>query len=94
MPENRIFILENGDELDVNRRQAKIVKGVADAEGVMVDGLGVGDVGNIVLRDRRLLSESGLIIVVAAIDRANNRVSSGPDIISRGFVYVLSLIHI
>lgn len=88
MPENRIFILENGDELDVNRRQAKIVKGVADAEGVMVDGLGVGDVGNIVLRDRRLLSESGLIIVVAAIDRANNRVSSGPDIISRGFVYV------
>ena len=82
MPENRIFILENGDELDVNRRQAKIVKGVADAEGVMVDGLGVGDVGNIVL------SESGLIIVVAAIDRANNRVSSGPDIISRGFVYV------
>ena len=88
MPENRIFILENGDELDVNRRQAKIIKGVADAEGVMVDGLGVGDVGNIVLRDRRLLSESGLIIVVAAIDRANNRVSSGPDIISRGFVYV------
>lgn len=88
MPESKIFILENGDELDVNRRQARIVKGVADAEGVMVDGLGVGDVGNIVLRDRRLLSESGLIIVVAAIDRANNRVSSGPDIISRGFVYV------
>lgn len=88
MPENKIFILENGDELAVNRRQARIQKNVADAEGVMVDGLGVGDVGNIVLRDRRLLSESGLIIVVAAIDRANNRVSSGPDIISRGFVYV------
>lgn len=88
MPENKIFILENGDELDVNRRQAKIVRNVAEAEGVMVDGLGVGDVGNIVLRDRRLLSESGLIIVVAAIDRTNNCVSSGPDIISRGFVYV------
>lgn len=88
MPESKIFILENGDELDINRRQARIVKGVAEAEGVMVDGLGVGDVGNIVLRDRRLLSESGLIIVVAAIDRANNRVASGPDIISRGFVYV------
>lgn len=88
MPENKIFILENGHELDVNRRQARIVENVAEAEGVMVDGLGVGDVGNIVLRDRRLLSESGLIIVVAAIDRANNCVSSGPDIISRGFVYV------
>lgn len=88
MSENNIFILTNGDELDVNKRQAKIVKNVAEAEGVMVDGLGVGDVGNIVLRDRRLLSESGLIIVVAAIDRANSRVASGPDIISRGFVYV------
>ncbi len=88
MPENKIFILQNGDELDINKRQAKIVKSVAEAEGVMVDGLGVGDVGNIVLRDRRLLSESGLIIVVAAIDRANSRVASGPDIISRGFVYV------
>ncbi|MCQ4635904.1 ribonuclease J [Anaerovorax odorimutans] len=88
MPENRVFILGNGDELDVNKRQAKIIRGVTEAEGVMVDGLGVGDVGNIVLRDRRLLSESGLIIVVAAIDRENNCVSSGPDIISRGFVYV------
>lgn len=86
--ENNIFIVQNGDELDVNRRQAKIIPNVTDAEGVMVDGLGVGDVGNIVLRDRRLLSESGLIIVVAAIDRENRCVSSGPDIISRGFVYV------
>lgn len=86
--EEDIFILKNGDELDVNRQQARIVPNVAEAEGVMVDGLGVGDVGNIVLRDRRLLSESGLIIVVAAIDRANRTVSSGPDIISRGFVYV------
>lgn len=86
-PEN-IFILQNGDELDVNRRQARIVPDVIEAEGVMVDGLGVGDVGNIVLRDRRLLSESGLIIVVAAIDREARCISSGPDIISRGFVYV------
>lgn len=87
-PEKNIFILENGDELTIRANQTKVTKGVAEAEGVMVDGLGVGDVGNIVLRDRRLLSESGLIIVVAAVDRSTNTVVSGPDIISRGFVYV------
>lgn len=88
VPEKNTFILENGDELYIKGNQAKVTKGVAEAEGIMVDGLGVGDVGNIVLRDRRLLSESGLIIVVAAIDRSTNTVVSGPDIISRGFVYV------
>lgn len=85
---NNIFILSNGDCLTVSKKNAVIEKNVAEAEGIMVDGLGVGDVGNIVLRDRRLLSESGLIILVAAIDRASNCIASGPDIISRGFVYV------
>lgn len=88
MPEKNIFILENGDCLTVSANKAELSQGVAEAEGIMVDGLGVGDVGNIVLRDRRLLSESGLIILVAAIDKVTNTIVSGPDIISRGFVYV------
>ncbi len=87
MKNNSIFILENGQILNLTRRRAEIMKETVPAEDILVDGLGVGDVGNIVLRDRHLLSESGLIIVVAAIDRERN-VVSGPDIISRGFVYV------
>jgi len=85
---NHVFILENGDALTYNKKRVSISKGFAPAEAVFVDGLGVGDVGSIVLRDRKMLSESGLIIVVAAIDGATNRVVSGPDIVTRGFVYV------
>lgn len=88
MNRKNIFIMENGDCLELNKKSAKMTKEVTSAGAVMVDGLGVGDVGNIVLRDRRMLSESGLIIVVAAIDRVCGEVVSGPDIISRGFVYV------
>jgi len=85
---NNIFMLENGDCLELTENKASLKHGAAVAEGVMVDGLGVGDVGNIVLRDRRLLSESGLIIIVAAVERESRQLVSGPDIISRGFVYV------
>lgn len=88
MPMENIFLLTNGDCLTVSQKEAYKTEDVAEAEGIMVDGLGVGDVGNIVLRDRRLLSESGLIILVAAIDKYSNTIASGPDIISRGFVYV------
>ena len=88
MPMENIFLLSNGDCLTVSQKEAYNTEAVAEAEGIMVDGLGVGDVGNIVLRDRRLLSESGLIILVAAIDKYSNTIASGPDIISRGFVYV------
>ncbi len=88
LPMENIFLLSNGDSLTVSEDGAFKTEGVAEAEGIMVDGLGVGDVGNIVLRDRRLLSESGLIILVAAIDKRSGIIASGPDIISRGFVYV------
>ena len=88
MPMENIFLLSNGDCLTVSQKEAYKTEAVAEAEGIMVDGLGVGDVGNIVLRDRRLLSESGIIILVAAIDKYSNTIASGPDIISRGFVYV------
>lgn len=88
MKKENIFILENGDILDVTKRSAHMLKEKAEADAILVDGLGVGDVGNIVLRDRKMLSESGLIIVVAAIEKESQTVVSSPDIISRGFVYV------
>lgn len=88
MNKDNIFVLENGDILNVNRHRAIKESGMVEADAILVDGLGVGDVGNIVLRDRKLLSESGLIIVVAAIEKESHTVVSGPDIISRGFVYV------
>ena len=88
MPRENIFILNNGDALELSSKGANKIEEAAEADGIFVDGLGVGDVGNIVLRDRRLLSESGLIIVVTAIDTENRQILSGPDIISRGFVYV------
>ncbi len=88
MPKENIFILNNGDCLQIGSRSAEKIENAANADAIFVDGLGVGDVGNIVLRDRRLLSESGLIIVVATIDKNDGIIVSGPDIISRGFVYV------
>ncbi len=83
-----IFILENGDVLSITSKKAMLQKDLVPATEIYVDGLGVGDVGNIVLRDRKLLSESGLIIVVAAIDRGERELYIGPEIVTRGFVYV------
>jgi ribonuclease J len=83
-----IFILENGSVLEVREDRIGIAKERVEADPVFVDGLGVGDIGAIVLRDRKLLSESGLIIVVATTDPGTGYLVSGPDILTRGFVYV------
>lgn len=88
MKAENIFILQNGQVLNVSKGKVVKTKEEVPASAVMVDGLGVGDVGNIVLRDRKLLSESGLIIVVVAIEKGSGVIVTGPDIISRGFVYV------
>ncbi len=82
-----IFVLSSGKVLTLSQEKAAIT-GEVTAQGILVDGLGVGDVGNIVLRDRQLLSENGLIIVVISLEKYSNQVLSGPDIVSRGFVYV------
>lgn len=87
MPKENIFITENGSILEFTRDKGAIT-GKVQAGMVMVDGLGVGDVGNIVLRDRRQLSQDGILIVTFTMNRQTNRVVSGPDIVSRGFVYV------
>jgi ribonuclease J len=85
---NNIFLLENGQILEVKNSRATISKNRVEADPVFVDGLGVGDVGDVVLNDRRLLSESGLIVVAIALDRSTGEYVSGPDVFSRGFVYV------
>ncbi len=85
--EENIIIAQTGDVVEINSKSAQ-VNGTVPSGNILVDGLGVGDVGNIVLRDRKHLSENGLIIVVITMDKNTGEVISGPDIISRGFVYV------
>ena len=82
-----IFILHSGDVLELSEDQAQII-GKVPVGDILVDGLGVGDVGNIVLRDRQHLAEDGILIVVLGLDRASDELVCGPDIVSRGFVYV------
>lgn len=87
LPEERIMIADNGSIIETDGVDMKIT-GQAPAGKVLVDGLGVGDVGSIVLRDRKRLAEDGLIIAVATVDRSEGVILAGPDIVSRGFVYV------
>ncbi len=87
IPAQNIFITHNGRTLEINEDEAKFTTSVPSGK-VLVDGLGVGDVGNIVLRDRQHLSQDGLIVIVLTMDSATGEIVSGPDVISRGFVYV------
>jgi ribonuclease J len=86
-PKENIFILSSGDVLTLDADDAKITDHVPCGD-ILVDGLGVGDVGNIVLRDRQKLAEDGIIIVVLSMETGSGRIVAGPDIISRGFVYI------
>lgn len=81
-----VFIISNGDVVDVNNSIARQTRKVPSGN-IFVDGLGIGDVGNIVLRDRKLLSEDGMIVIVITLSKSDGQIISGPDTISRGFVY-------
>lgn len=87
MEKEDIFILSSGDVLELCDESAKVT-GKVPVGAILVDGIGVGDVGNVVLRDRQHLAEDGIMIVVMGLDRASGQLVAGPDIVSRGFVYV------
>lgn len=87
VPEENTFVLDNGDVLAVSPEEAHVV-GHVPAQDTYVDGNGIGDVGTAVLRDRQMLSEDGLVVVVATIDLKNKEITAGPDILSRGFIYM------
>ncbi|QTH45849.1 ribonuclease J [Cohnella sp. LGH] len=87
IPKENIFLIDNGDTVEIQGGTAR-KGGKIPAGNVLIDGLGVGDVGNIVLRDRKLLSQDGILVVVVTLSKQDGTIMSGPDIISRGFVYV------
>lgn len=87
IPKENIFMLQSGDVLEMDDDRA-VINGKVPVGAILVDGLGVGDVGNVVLRDRQHLAEDGIMIVVMALESNSDQLISGPDIVSRGFVYV------
>ena len=87
IPKENIWLLHTGDVLELGQEKSRII-GKVQTGGILVDGLGVGDVGNIVIRDRQRLAEDGIIIVVMTLEQHSNHLLAGPDLVSRGFVYV------
>lgn len=93
MPDSNVYVGDTGDVLEINKNSMKKISQIP-LELVLVDGIGVGDVGSIVLRDRKHLGEDGLIVLVATLDSSDKHVIAGPDIVSRGFVYVRESEHL
>jgi ribonuclease J len=88
VPEKNIVVAENGQIIDLNQKAIQVEKKEVPSNYVMVDGLGIGDVGEVVLRDRQVLAEDGMFVIVAIVDKQTGRIKGSPDIISRGFVYL------
>jgi ribonuclease J len=88
IPERNIIVAENGDVINLSPRDIFVGKEKIPSNYIMVDGLGIGDVGEIVLRDRQMLSKDGMFVIIAIIDKQTGLVKGSPDIISRGFVYL------
>ncbi len=87
-PKDKVFVPDNGSIIEVTRGGLKILKEKVPTNYVFVDGLGVGDIGEVVLRDRQMLAEDGMFVIIAVVDRLTGKVKGSPDIISRGFVYL------
>jgi len=85
---DKIFVLDNGSIIEFQNRTARILNKKVDTNYVFVDGLGIGDIGHIVLRDRQTMAEDGMFVIIATIDRQTGKVKNNPDIISRGFIYM------
>ena len=88
MPEKNVLIAENGQVISLNQKRMAVEKLRVPSNYVMVDGLGIGDVGDVVLRDRQMLAEDGMFVIVAVVDKQTGKVKGSPDIISRGFIYL------
>ena len=88
IPKEHVFVMKSGDVLELDEDSAKVLDKPVPVGSLMVDGLGIGDVGNIVLHDRQNLAQHGIIIVVAVMEKGSNQLLSGPDVVSRGFVYI------
>jgi len=88
IPKDKIFVLDNGSIIEFQNKAAKVLNKKADTNYVFVDGLGIGDVGHVVLRDRQTMAKDGMFVIIATINRQTGKVKNTPDIISRGFIYM------